>query len=343
MTAAAGLAALLLAFSGDATPTAPPPAATPAAAGATQAEDISGWEDVARRMSVPVRVNGRGPYRFIVDTGADTSVVSRELAAELGLADGRPQRVHSVFGAEVTPAAQVASLEVGARRLTGLQLPVLAQANLGAEGILGLDALADQRVVLDFAHRSMRVERSRGMGFTDPDAIVVRAKRRFGRLVLVESSLVGKPIYVILDSGAQNTIANDALLRLLTRRRTREARGAPAPAPAAGTPAVDESMVSILSVTGATGQGREDVLPEMTLGGVGMRNVPVIYAELHAFRRFDLAGEPAMLLGVDVMRAFRQVDVDFGRREVRFGLQRRSAGAPGITLARGSNSRITGQ
>ena len=305
-----------------------PAAPAPAAAGGftPTAEDIAGWEDVARRMSVPVRVNGQGPFRFILDTGADHSVVSRELAASLGLADARPRRVHSVLGSEITPSAEVASLEVGARRLTGLELATLPQAHLGGEGILGLDALADQRVVLDFDKQVMRVERSKGMGPSDPDAVVVQAKRRFGRLVLVESTLLGKPIYVILDSGAQSTIANAALRRLLDARR--RAEGGP-------------DRVSILSVTGAVGEGERDELPSLVLGGVAMRHVPVIYSELHAFQKFDLAGEPAMLLGVDVMRAFRQVDVDFGRREVRFGFRGRSFGhGMGISLSSGGNSRI---
>ncbi len=342
MTGVACLAAFALALTAVPTPPAAPPLApAPATAepAAGTAEDIAGWADVARRMSVPVMVNGKGPFRFIVDTGADTSVLARELAAELGLAAGRPQKVHSAFGAEITPASQVASLEVGSRRLTGLSLPTLPGRHLGGQGILGLDALADQRIVLDFARSNMRVERSRGMGFSDPDAVVVRAKRRFGRLVLVESSLVGRPVYVILDSGAQNTIANAALQRLLTGRRRPAPRLDAAP-PADGSPAVDESLVSILSVTGQTGQGREGTLSEMVLGGVALRNVPVIYADLHAFEKFDLAGEPAMLLGVDVMRAFRQVDVDFGRREVRFGLMARRPGGAGVSLAFGGSSRV---
>lgn len=309
-------------------PAVAPPALAPASAGVSPtAEDIAAWEDVAKRMSVPVRVNGQGPFRFILDTGADHSVVSRELATTLGLTGARARLVHSVLGSEMTPSAEVASLEVGSRRLTQLELATLPQANLGGEGILGLDALADQRVVLDFDRQVMRVERSRGMGPYDPDAVVVRAKRRFGRLVLVESSLVGKPIYVILDSGAQSTIANAALRRILAVRRN--------------TQPPSDQKVNILSVTGAVGEGERDELPELVLGGVAMRHVPVIYSELHAFRKFDLAGEPAMLLGVDVMRAFRQVDVDFGRREVRFGFRGRPPGAgPGIRLSSGTNSRI---
>ncbi len=279
------------------------PIARPPATAA--AEEIAGWADVAQRMAVPVRVNGRGPYRFMVDTGADRSVVSRELASELALADGPRQLVHGVNGAELTPAAEVASLEVGARKLQRLSLPTLPQADMGGAGILGLDALAGQKVVLDFTRKVMRIEPSRGYAF-DPDAIVVRAKRRFGQLVLVDSSLGRKPVYVILDSGAQSTIANAAFRRLIKAR------------PAEGT----SQRVDILSVTGQVGQGERDVVPELKLGDVVLRQVPVVYSELHTFQKFDLAGEPAMLLGVDVMSAFRQVEVDFARRDVRFGFRR---------------------
>src|SRR3982751_6702073 len=40
---------------------------------------------VESRLSVEVRVNGRGPYHFLVDSGADTSVVGLRIARELQL------------------------------------------------------------------------------------------------------------------------------------------------------------------------------------------------------------------------------------------------------------------
>src|ERR1700722_9035945 len=52
--------------------------------------------DIYRRMTAPVRVNGRGPFPFIVDTGANQSVISDTLAAQLGLVRGAAELLNGV-------------------------------------------------------------------------------------------------------------------------------------------------------------------------------------------------------------------------------------------------------
>ena len=78
--------------------------------------------------------------------------------------------------------------------------------------------------------------------------------------------------------------------------------------------------------TGQTVEGWSAEAAELPLGGVQMRRVPVIYADLHTFHLYGLETEPALMLGMDVMRAFRRVWVDFARREVGFQLQREEFG-----------------
>ena len=52
-------------------------------------EDINAVRKINTRMTVEVRVNGRGPYRFLVDSGADTSVVGLRIARDLQLPLGK--------------------------------------------------------------------------------------------------------------------------------------------------------------------------------------------------------------------------------------------------------------
>ena len=51
----------------------------------TVAEDVAFENDAHDRMTVEVRVAGKGPYRFLVDTGADRSAISRSVVEALGL------------------------------------------------------------------------------------------------------------------------------------------------------------------------------------------------------------------------------------------------------------------
>jgi hypothetical protein len=50
-----------------------------------------------------------------------------------------------------------------------------------------------------------------------------------------------------------------------------------------------------------------------------------VFADAHPFKRFDLLKRPAMLLGMDTLRAFRRVSVDFAARKVRFLLPDQSS------------------
>ena len=276
-------------------------------------------EDDARRMRVAVRVNGRGPFPFTVDTGSDRTVISTELAAALGLEAAGTARVNGIAGVRTAPCAHVDRVEAGAVRLDGVRLPLLPREGLGGLGLIGLDGLAGQRMEIDFDRRVMELRRSRGFAH-DPDEVVVRGKSRFGKLILVDSSARRQPVYVVLDSGAQNTLGNAALRDLLARRRSAAKVEDPG------------RLVTLQSATGQTVEGRTDEASELVLGGVRMRRVPIIYADLHTFHLYGLEQEPALMLGMDVLRAFRRVWVDFARREVGFLLPRSAFEGPAVAF-----------
>jgi predicted aspartyl protease len=240
----------------------------------------------------------------VVDTGADRTVISKELAAELGLPPGPPTRLNATSGVELEQTAVIDTLKVGPRTIAHIEAPLLGEANLGAQGMLGIDSLRAQSVVLDFRRRRITVTASR-REYDAPGVVVVHAKSLYGQLILVDAHIGRLPIYVILDSGAQNTVANSTLGRLLALR---------APHAAPRTP------VDIISVTGGRTAGEFMILPTVTLGDVTLNKLPVAFADLHTFAQFNLTDRPAMLLGMDVLRVFDSVDVDFGRKAVSFHL-----------------------
>ncbi len=264
-------------------------------------------EDDGRRLRVGARVDGRGPFPFLIDTGADHSVLSAELAQALGLAPDGVIRVNGIAGAQLSRCASVGRLEVGDRRLENARLALLAREHLGALGLIGLDLLKSERVVIDVAARRMRVTRSSAPEEAS-GVIVVRGRSRFGQLILVDSSVRQRKVFVVLDSGAESTMGNPALRAMLYHERI--SKGRPD----------ERRLIELLSVTGQTVMGELDEMPELTLAGIHLSRVPVIYAELDTFRRFGLVDEPALMLGMDVMRLFQEVSIDFRRREVGFTL-----------------------
>jgi len=269
----------------------------------SETERLRMARDAALRLTIQVMVNGQGPYPFVIDTGADRTVISKELAASLKLPNGPEVMLHSSGGVDDVPTASIARLGVGARTVTDIDAPMLASADLEAPGMLGLDSLKDQRVVMDFAKRQMTSTPSRKEPF-DPNTVVVRGRSKFGQLILVNAEVRGVAVYVILDSGAQVSVGNTVLRRLLLRAQQHDQK------------------TEVISVTGRHTPGEFEDIGEAHIGDFTIRNMPLTFAELHTFARFGLQDKPAMLLGMDVLSLCQRVSVDFKRREATFTLRK---------------------
>jgi predicted aspartyl protease len=258
--------------------------------------------DNAMRMTVPVTIEGRGPYHFVVDTGADRTVVSQELAAQLELVAGESVTIHSMSGVGTANTVTVPSLTVAGQTTRDINAPALQQEFLGSQGLLGIDSLKGRRVVMDFAKRTMTVLRSGEKEAYDPDTIVVTARSKYGQLVLVDADVDGTPITVIIDSGAENTVGNAALRALLSKRNKR----------------LQFFPTQLLDVTGGRLGAEYASVGRIRIAGITVENPVIAFADAHPFKRYGLLNKPAMLLGMDTLRGFRRVSVDFAQRKVRF-------------------------
>lgn len=273
--------------------------------------------DQARRMTVPVRLGKQGPFQFVVDTGANRTVVGVETAQRCGLASDGMAPVHGIVGTQPAPLVKVPHLRVGQVQSVNLSLPVLPAASLGADGLLGIDVLRNRRIRLNFrgntfeigpSGRGASVESLGGGGGTRiPDVsrgIVVPAQYRSGQLVIFDADVAGVPVRAFLDSGAQITCGNEVLRDLLIRER----------------PGLAERMTAtqLISATGQTSPAQLASLPRLRLGGMALNNIRAAFAPLHIFSLWGLDDRPAMLVGVDVLRHFDEVSLDFGRRQVTF-------------------------
>ena len=232
-------------------------------------------------------------------------MISRELAAKLALPLGDPARLHSTAGEELVQTAVIDRLQVGRRTVRHIHAPQLAASDLGAMGMLGVDSLHDQQVVLDFAARQLQTTDSR-RDLEDPGAVVVHGRFRFGQLILMDARVRGVNMSVILDSGAQASVGNAALRKVLLGRTQ------------AGVQSV---TVQVVSVTGQSTSAEFETVPEVTIGGMTVRNMPLAFAPLHTFDVFGMSKEPALLLGMDILCHFRRVTIDFKRREASFTLE----------------------
>lgn len=260
---------------------------------------------VETRLSVEVRVNGRGPYLFVVDSGADTSVIGVRIARALQLPLGTPVTLNNMTDRNVVDRVRVESLSLGSSTIRDLQLPALREADLGGAGMIGIDALARQRLMMDFEKRQIRVEDSSRPIQSSPGDIVITGRLQRGQLILTEVKAGGLALDAVIDTGSQITIGNLALRDKLVRRRVGKFQ-----------------TVTATGVTGKSMQLQLAYVPELRLGSVTLRNVPMAFADVPPFDVFGLSDRPALLLGTDLLETFRRISLDFKARKVRFQLRR---------------------
>ena len=268
----------------------------------SQTEEVRFGTESADRMTVPVLLSGSGPYRFMVDTGANRTTISRQLASQLNLQSSGKAVLHSVVGATVAKTVFVPSLQLTRRPVKAIEAPLLESANMGADGILGTDALGLQRVEFDFGTQTMSiVPSSRFESKDEPGTIVIEGRRRNGRLIITDATANGRTLTVILDTGSEITVGNEALRRALSK----------------GGLLPDTQPVALLSVTGDVIQGDYMFLRELEIGGITLQNLAIVFAPVHTFNQLKLNDKPAVLLGMNAMRAFKKVSIDFANLTMR--------------------------
>lgn len=261
---------------------------------------VASGKDAFARITVPVTINGQGPFAFMVDTGANRSCISTELAKVLALPDGGKVVVNTIMGRRSRNSVLVDRLQVGSRAQRRVKIPVLPFVGTDIDGLLAVDWLKGQRLILDMKRKQVSITASRRDTST-PDRVVVAARKRIGQLTIVDADLGQKSINAMIDSGAQLSIGNPTLRAMLDKRLEGKLE-----------------KVTMVSVTGETFVGDMLYLPFLRLGGVQLGNVPVVFADLPVFGLWGLANKPALVLGMDLLAAFTVVSLDFGRSTVTF-------------------------
>jgi predicted aspartyl protease len=253
------------------------------------------------RVSIPIHIGGKGPWNFIVDTGSQRTVISRDLAEQLALPARRSVTVVSMAGRSETRTVAIPQLGYGDATIDDIEAPVLEAGHLGAAGLLGLDSLHSKRLLLNFRTGRMEIGSSRPK-WRDPDAIIVEARRRKGQLILLHSDANGLKVNIILDTGTHLSVGNLALRdKLIAKKRA---------------PAMSE--VSLLSVTGGTLTGQLGRIGRIRMGPIALTDLPVMFADAQPFRELGLQDKPTLLLGIQALKMFDRVAIDFGRGKVDF-------------------------
>lgn len=275
----------------------PPDPDEPLFAAPTQTDRIG-------RILAPVMVNGKGPFRFVLDTGANFSTVSPLLVDALGLEISADQvrLVHGVTGSAYVPTVMIDKLEAGTLRIEARNMPVVTTSiNLQAHGILGVAGLQEARVFVDFRRDSVVITRARVSRQDLSSYFVIDGVRMEDGLLAVNANIRGVRAKAIIDTGAERTLGNIPLrdaIRAKQRRRP------------------DPRVTEVFGATLDVAQGESELAASIVLGEVTVSQVDVTYGDFHIFEAWDLADRPALLIGMDVLGVAEALVIDFRSRQL---------------------------
>jgi hypothetical protein len=267
--------------------------------------------DQIGRIWAPVMINGHGPFRLVLDTGASHSAVTSLVALALGIPTDQspPVILRGVTGYATVPTIHVDTLTVGDLAVDSPTLPIVPDALGGAQGILGGEGLVGKRVFIDFRHDKIVITYSRNERSTR-DFVDVPFHSIRDTLVVVSAVIGDVRVKAIIDTGGQTTIANLALRDALSRRSP-QGRGKP-----------DQ----IIGATKDIQDGMVSAMPAIEFGSIQILDSGVTFADIYIFKQWKLLHEPAILIGMDALGLLDTLVIDYRRHELQMRMPRAGAG-----------------
>lgn len=275
----------------------PPPAATHGVVDPA-AEVLSLEEERYSRLTLPVLVEGTGPFAFMIDTGSQATAVTQEIRTAAGLTPAGTATLVGMASRRTVEMVDVRRIEFGTNSYTNFEAPVLAREHVGADGIIGLDALQDFRVLIDFRKQTIAVEDATAKEKRGGFEIVVRARNKLGQLLITDALVEGVRATVIIDTGAQASLGNLALKEKLRAKRAHD--------------------VVTTDVNGVDIVGQLAFVRSLTIEGLSLNDVPLTFADTPAFEALGLHDQPVLSIGMQHLALFDRVAIDFGRQRIMF-------------------------
>ncbi|MEW6250205.1 MAG: aspartyl protease family protein [Planctomycetota bacterium] len=245
-------------------------------------------------------INGRGPYRLVVDTGGSIMLALDEtVARDIGLTSVAKAHVRGVGGVQETGQALVDRLDIGpirCRRVMTRVFDVHGAIMNAADGILGTGIFGEGRIQLDFVAGQFAVRPSGAeAGAGEPVELRLLSDAK----LVVPIELQGRPGLALLDSGADVVALSPLRLQqLFPGRKIRTfSTGI-----ALGVGSGDNTQLSFGSAVQLGLGGRSFA----NSGGLALSTLDDMLSPL-------LGAQLDALVGMRILREMRSVTVDFPR------------------------------
>ena len=246
---------------------------------------------------LPVEVNGEGPFDFILDTGAGTSLLAADLGKKLGVKILGSKEGQSAGGAVSVSLAQVNSLAVGSARLEDLEVGLVDLSHIGKtigariDGDLGYNFLRHYRIMLDYRKCEIRLDDPKHIESAGRSTAITEVPMRLASpakpLILVDVyGNGGGPFQFAIDTGTSTTAITPDLAKQL---------------------GVESSPLGPATTGGANVNVTAGVLRSFQVGGATIDDLPVVVADFFAALSNVLGVKLDGIVGYNFLRNFKVV------------------------------------
>jgi predicted aspartyl protease len=244
---------------------------------------------------LPVEVNGEGPFEFILDTGAGTSLLSSELGQKLGLKIIGSKEGQSAGGAVSVSLAKASSLAVGSAKLDNVDVGLVDLSHIGKtvgakiDGDLGYNFLRHFRITLDYRKSEIRLDDPKRFELAGQSVAVTEVAMRLANpskpLILVDVQANGRgPFQFAIDTGTSTTVITPELAKQL---------------------GVASSPVGPATTGGAHVDVTAGVLQSFQVGGARIDNLAVVVADFFAMLSNALGAKLDGIVGYNFLRNYK--------------------------------------
>jgi len=244
---------------------------------------------------LPVKVNGEGPFEFILDTGAGTSLLSSELGQKLGVKIIGSKEGKSAGGAVSVSLAQVSSIAVDSVKLENVDVGLVDLSHIGKtigakiDGDLGYNFLKHFRVTVDYRQSEIRLDDPKRLEFAGQSTAVTEVAMRLASpakpLILVDVHANGRgPFQFAIDTGTSTSAITPELAKQL---------------------GVASSPIGAATTGGAQVDVTAGVLPSFQVGGARIDNMDVVVADFFAMLSNAIGTRLDGIVGHNFLRNYK--------------------------------------
>jgi predicted aspartyl protease len=246
-------------------------------------------------MLLPVHVNGEGPFQFILDTGAGTSLLSPALGQKLGVNIVGAKEGQSAGGTVSVSLARVNSLAVGTASLDDVEVGLVDLSHIGKtvgariDGDLGYNFLKHFRVTLDYRNQQIRLHDPNRFESVGRSAAITEVPMRLANpakpLILVDVYANGRgPFQFAIDTGTSTTAITPELAKEL---------------------GLATSPIGPVTTGGANLDATAGVLPSFQLGGARTNHLAVMVADFFAVLSKVVGAKLDGIVGYNFLRNYK--------------------------------------